>query len=80
MTTVEPQETPFFSSIRKGKASNTRHEYLTGTLSAPNPNNAQVEGAAAPDTVATKPERRSNMCQIFARDIRVSADECDQCR
>ncbi|RVK19425.1 MULTISPECIES: DUF5309 family protein [Sinorhizobium] len=72
ITTVEPQETPFFSSIGKTKARNTRHEYVLGALDAPNADNAQIEGAVAPDTVPAATVRHSNICQIFARDVRVS--------
>lgn len=72
ITTVDPTETPFFSSIGKSKATAVRHEWLADALAAPSANNAVAEGADAVDTAAVVPVRLSNICQVLQKDIRLS--------
>ena len=69
---ITPEETPVYSLLAKSKASNTRHEFLTETLNAPNANNAAVEGADFVDTAMTTPVRIGNYTQISTKVINVS--------
>jgi hypothetical protein len=64
---VQPEKTPFFSTVKKGKATNQRTEWQVEQLAAPAVN-AQLEG----DDVGTLgaanlTARVSNICQIFAK-------------
>lgn len=61
---VSPEETPFYTKCRKGKATNTFHEWQTDALRS-SAENAHIEGD---DTVAearTATARRGNYTQIF---------------
>ena len=44
---VSPAETPFLSSIPKTKATGTKHEWQTATLTSPSASNAVLEGDEA---------------------------------
>lgn len=64
---VQPEKTPFFSTVKKGKATNLRSEWQVEQLAAAAVN-AQLEG----DDVGTLgaanvTQRVSNICQIFAK-------------
>lgn len=64
---VQPEKTPFFSTVKKGKATHLRAEWQVEQLAAPAVN-AQLEG----DDVGTLgaanlTARVSNICQIFAK-------------
>ena len=65
---ISPEETPFYSGMAKGKASNTLHEWQTDALRA-SAANAHVEGD---DTVAetrSATTRLNNQTQIFKNSV-----------
>ena len=65
---ISPEETPFYSSIAKGSASNTYHEWQTDALRA-SAANAHIEGD---DTVAearSATTRLGNYTQIFKNSV-----------
>lgn len=69
---ISPEETPFFSSIGKGKAFQTRHEWVRDALAAPVSNNAQVEGFDASFAAPAVRTKDYNFTQIFADTVKVS--------
>lgn len=69
---ITPEETPVYSMIAKTKATNTRHEFFTETLNAPNASNAAAEGADFVDSALTSPVRLGNYTQISTKVINVS--------
>jgi hypothetical protein len=72
VTRVAVEETPFLSSIGKGKASGTLHEWMTEGLDAP-ADNAVVEGSdvGTPATLTAR-TRLGNYCQIVRKDGLIS--------
>lgn len=72
---IDPTDTPFMSSLSKGKATAVNHEWQTQALAAPDGTNAQLEGDD-PDTNATTPTvRLGNLCQISYKVARVSGTQ-----
>ncbi|WP_426313481.1 DUF5309 domain-containing protein [Methylobacterium fujisawaense] len=69
---ITPEETPVYTLLAKTKATNTRHEFLTETLNAPNAGNASVEGADFTDSTLTTPVRLGNYTQISTKVVNVS--------
>ena len=71
---ISPEETPFFSKCKKGKASNTYHEWQTDAL-RPSGDNAHVEGddTSASDRSATV--RLGNYTQIVKDAARISGTD-----
>ena len=63
--------TPFLSSIGKGKAAATTHEWSTDTLQAA-ALNAEVEGSSFSASASPVVARLTNRTQIFAKGITVS--------
>ena len=61
---VAPYETPFFSSLKKGKASSTYHEWQTDTLRSAAAN-AHIEGDDTTAGAVTATVRLGNYTQIF---------------
>lgn len=61
---VSPEETPFYSSCKKEKASNTYHEWQTDALRA-SAANAHIEGDATTAEARTATTRLGNYTQIF---------------
>jgi hypothetical protein len=61
---VSPEETPFYSSLQKTKASNTYHEWQTDALRA-SAANAHIEGDATTAEARTATTRLGNYTQIF---------------
>lgn len=71
ITNIAPTDTPFISTIRKGKCKTTKPEWLEDTLDAA-ASNAQLEGK---DTVAgavTPPTRVYNYTQIMEKSFLIS--------
>lgn len=65
---ITPLETPFTTSIERGSAKNTFHEWQTDAIDAADNTNAQLEGDDAPsavDVVATT--RLGNYTQISSK-------------
>ena len=61
---ISPEETPFYSSIKKTKATNTYHEWQTDALRA-SAANAHIEGDATTAEARTATTRLGNYTQIF---------------
>jgi len=61
---ISPEETPFYSSLKKVKASNTYHEWQTDALRASG-TNAHIEGDATTAEARVATVRLGNYTQIF---------------
>ena len=61
---ISPEETPFYSSLKKVKASNTYHEWQTDSLRA-SAANAHIEGDSTTAEARTATTRLGNYTQIF---------------
>jgi len=61
---VSPEETPFLSTCRKVKATNTYHEWQTDALRS-SAANAHIEGDATTAEARTATSRLGNYTQIF---------------
>ncbi|QLG87651.1 DUF5309 domain-containing protein [Chitinibacter bivalviorum] len=68
---IAPTDTPFLSGIKKAKASNTLHEWITDDLAAP-ANNAAVEGDVFAAGSRPTPARLNNRTQISTKTVIVS--------
>lgn len=72
---VSPTDTPFLSAIPKGKASNTKHEWLTRSIAAASGSNAVIEGDDATTDAANANVRLDNQTQISDKVARVSGTQ-----
>ena len=61
---ISPEETPFYSSLKKVKASNTYHEWQTDALRS-SAANAHIEGDDTTGEARTATTRLGNYTQIF---------------
>lgn len=68
---ITPTETPFQTSIRKGKTRSMHPEWMEDELDDA-ADNANVEGADAPAANQTQPVMRSNRHQIFMKTVKVT--------
>lgn len=71
---VSPTDTPFITLAKKGKASGTKHEWLTDELENP-AKNAKVEGATADVKKAGSRTRLGNYTQIFDKTASVTGTQ-----
>ena len=71
ISNISRDMTPFVSSIGKGKASATLHEWSTDTLEAAGLQ-AAAEGSTFAESASPVVARLTNRCQIFTKGIRVS--------
>jgi hypothetical protein len=67
---ISPEETPFYSSLKKTSASNTLHEWQTDTLRA-SAANAHIEGDDTTASAVTGTTRQGNYTQIFKNAVTV---------
>lgn len=72
---VSPTETPYLSAIPKGKATSTKHEWLTRALAAASGNNAVIEGDDATTDAANVNTRLFNYTQISDKVAQVSGTQ-----
>lgn len=72
---VSPTETPFVSSMPKGKATSTKHEWLTRSLTAASGSNAVIEGDDATNDSANANARVFNYTQILDKVAQVSGTQ-----
>jgi len=72
---VSPTETPFLTAIPKGKATSTKHEWLTRSLAAASGSNAVIEGDDATTDAANANVRLFNYTQISDKVARVSGTQ-----
>jgi len=69
---IAPMETWALSTLKKKKASNTTHQWLTDTLASPSSTNAQIEGDDASFLTAVTAVLYSNQTQIARKTVEVS--------
>lgn len=74
ITRISPTDTPFYSSVPKGKATNTLHEWQTQDLAAV-VTNAQIEGDEATNIAITPTVRLNNRTQISTKTVVVSGTQ-----
>jgi hypothetical protein len=74
ITMISPVETPFFSTVAKGKATNTLHEWPTDELAAAT-TNAHIEGADASGWSSNDRSRLNNRTQIFTNPFAVTTTQ-----
>src|SRR5690606_34124658 len=72
ITMISPEETPFQSSIGKGKITNTFHSWLLEELASASTSNAHIDGDEFSADTLTAPARLTNYAQISRKDIRVT--------
>ena len=72
---VSPTDTPFLSAIPKGKATSTKHEWLTRAIAAASGSNANIEGDDATTDAANANVRLFNYTQILDKVARVSGTQ-----
>jgi hypothetical protein len=72
---VSPTETPVLTAIPKGKATSTKHEWLTRSLAAAVGTNAVIEGSDATTDAANANVRLFNYTQISDKVARVSGTQ-----
>lgn len=68
---IAPTETPFLSALKKTKAQNTMHEFITDDLNSA-ANNAQLEGDVFTSGTRPTPVRLNNRTQISSKVVSVS--------
>lgn len=68
---ISPYDTPLITMAKKGKASNTLHEWQEDSLRAPQ-KNAQVEGADTTFSALTPTVMRQNYTQIFEESAQIT--------
>lgn len=69
---ISPEETPFMSSIGRGKAKQTLHEWQTDSLAAADGTNAQLEGDDASFSTPGATTRVGNYTQISRKTLILS--------
>ena len=67
---ISPEETPFYSSLKKVKASNTYHEWQTDSLRA-SADNKHIEGDDTVANAMTGTSRLGNYTQIFKNAVTI---------
>ncbi len=72
---VSPTDTPFLSAIPKGKATSTKHEWLTRAIAAASGSNAVIEGDDATTDAANANVRVFNYTQILDKVAIVSGTQ-----
>ncbi|HEU4636893.1 MAG TPA: DUF5309 domain-containing protein [Edaphobacter sp.] len=72
---VSPVDTPYLTAIPKGKATSTKHEWLTRSLAAASGSNAVIEGDDATTDAANANVRLFNYTQISDKVARVSGTQ-----
>lgn len=70
---ISPTETPFLSSIGKGKAKNTYVEWQVDALDTANADNAVVEGNDSASDAAAATTRVGNYTQLMDKVVQVSS-------
>lgn len=72
ISNISPEETPFISNVKTGKAKNTFFEWQTDSLAAPDGANAVVEGDEAAFTTPAATTRLGNYTQISRKTLIIS--------
>lgn len=71
---ISPEETPFYSSLKKNSASNTYHEWQTDALRS-STTNAHIEGDETTAEARTATTRVGNYTQIFKNAVTIPATD-----
>lgn len=75
VTNISPSETPLLSTLARGAdAKQTTHEFLVDSF-ASSADDANVEGAAFSSDTLAAPTRKTNVTQIFRKDVEISGTE-----
>jgi hypothetical protein len=69
---VDPDVTVLQTALKKGKATNTYHEWLTDSFAAPNATNAHIQGDDATADALTAAVRLGNYTQISAHTAQIA--------
>lgn len=72
---LKTDDTPFFNSLKKKKATGVFHEWQTDGLGSADENNAHAEGGDFGGTAITPTGRVGNRCQIFKKEPVVSGTQ-----
>jgi hypothetical protein len=72
---ISPTDTPFMSSIGKGKADNTFHEWQTDALASASADNAVIEGDDPGNDSITPTVRLGNYTQLADKVVQVSSSQ-----
>ena len=72
---ISPTDTPMFSSMGKGKASNTQFKWLTDSLAAASASNHQVEGDDYSAQAQTASKELHNYTQIYAKNFIITGTD-----
>lgn len=73
ITMTDPTEVPFYSGIKKGSCKSRTPEWQIDTLTAPNPDNKNIEGDDVTADAGTQPVRIRNIVQLFDKVVSVSS-------
>lgn len=73
ITMTDPTEVPFYSGISKKSAKTRTPEHQVDSLTAPNPDNKNIEGDTATNDAGTQPVRQKNVVQLFDKVVEVSS-------
>lgn len=71
---ISPTDTPFLSALKRTKANNTMHEFITDALNTA-ANNAQLEGDVFTADTRPTPVRLNNRTQISRKVVAVSRSQ-----
>ena len=72
---LSPTATPFMTAIKKGKATNTLHEWQTDSLAAASGTNAVIEGNDATNSTIDATVRLGNYTQLSEKAVQVSSTQ-----
>lgn len=72
---ISPTETPFVSSIKKGKASETYFEWQTEALAAADDTNAHIDGDDTTTAASVATTRVGNRTQIMKKSFNISGTQ-----
>jgi len=72
---ISPTDTPMFSSMGKGKASNTQYKWLTDSLAAASASNHQVEGDDYSAQAQSASQELHNYTQIYAKNFIITGTD-----
>lgn len=72
---LSPTDTPFMTAIKKGKATNTYHEWQTDALAAASGTNAVIEGDDATNNTIDPTVRLGNYTQLSEKAVQISSSQ-----
>lgn len=72
---LSPTDTPFMTAIKKGKATNTYHEWQTDELAAASGTNAVIEGDDPDNETITATVRLGNYTQLSDKVVQIASSQ-----